>query len=185
VSASLPQNEGQSLGVAQGPAKGQSLFCWVRRGLETPGRRAKRLKEEGEILRCAQNDREKEAERLKVEQVKRARHDAWLKCHVALCSEIAAPGYPKKKDLERWFSRLAGTNVLGYAMLQDLKEMVYSGLHFEEARAILRLAVSTNAVALSVWDEEAVREQAEAEAKGEVERGNGKVAERTEAEGKE
>jgi len=145
-------------------------FGRIGRLLETRAARAKREADAAEILRRAQNDREAE-EKVKVEAevkareeaVKKAKHNAWVKCHVALCSEIAAPGNPRKADLVRWMGRLAGTNVLGYAMLQDLKEIVYLGLHYEEARAMLRLAVATNAVALYARDEEVVRAQAEVE----------------------
>jgi hypothetical protein len=117
----------------------------------------------------AERDREKaeelKAEELKAEEIRKAKHNAWLKVHIAMCNEMAAPGYPKKADLLRWISRLGGTTVLTYAMLQDLKEMVYSGLHFEEARAILRLAVGMNAVALRVDDQEVIDAQAKVEVK--------------------
>ena len=131
-------------------------FGRIGRLLETRAARAKREADAAEILRRAQNDRA-------AEELKRAKRAAWVKCHVALCSEIAAPGRPRKADLVRWMGRLAGTNVLGYAMLQDLKEIVYLGLHYEEARAMLRLALATGVVALYVRDEEVVRAQAEVE----------------------
>jgi len=71
--------------------------------------------------------------------------------------------------------------VLGYAMLQDLKEIVYLGLHYEEARAILRLAVATNAVALYGKDEEVVAEQAklDTDEHGQETRTGGEIPRRT------
>ena len=96
------------------------------------------------------------------EAVKKAKRAAWVKCHVALCAEVGAPGNPKARDLERWIGRLAGVNAMGFAALQDIKEMI-RGLHLDQARALLRLAVATNAVALYARDEEVVRAQAEVE----------------------
>jgi len=110
------------------------------------------------------------AEELKAEEIRKAKHGVWMKCHVALCSEIAAPGNPSGRNLERWIGRLAGVNAMGFAALQDIKEMG-RGLHLDQARGMLRLALATNVVALYAHDEEVVVAQAkvEEEAKAEAE----------------
>lgn len=112
---------------------------WAGRTLEGKGRRARREAQE-KARRQAQYDG--------------ARHQAWMRCHVGLCCEVARPGRPKRADLERWTDRLAGTNVVGGAVLADLKEVLATDLYYETNRALLRLALATNAVALSVYDPE-------------------------------
>lgn len=137
---------------------------------------AERMREEGLKAERVKAERRKEEEERKAlqiaeckmqkakleEELKRAKRDAWVKCHVGLCAEVAAPGNPRVRDLERWIGRLAGVNAMGFACLQDIKEMI-RGLHLDQARAMLRLALAANVVALYERDEEVVVAQAEVE----------------------
>lgn len=141
---------------------------WWQNLLETKKAREEREWNEGvrmaEQAHAEEEAEKKRAEELKVQRIKEARHGAWLKCHVALCAEVGEPGNPRARDLERWIGRMAGVNAMGYAALQDIKEMV-RGLHLDQARAMLRLALATNVVALYREDEEAKSAMQNAECK--------------------
>jgi len=148
---------------------------WWQDFWETPAGRERR--ENAERVKSEERKREEErlrAEKAKAEEnfraneIKMARHEAWVKLHVALCQEIYKSGRPKRADLVRWIGRMAGTNVMGAGVLTDLVEMLGTDLHYETARCLMRLAVATNVVALSVEDPEAAAAMAEAEAKVEA-----------------
>jgi hypothetical protein len=159
----------------------------VARALKGRERCAREDAEEAERLKAERAEAERmNAERLKAEElkaeadIKAAKHAVWLKCQIALCAEVGAPGNPRARDLERWIGRMAGVNAMGYACLQDIKEMI-RGLHLDQARAMLRLALATNVVALYERDEEVVVAQAKVEVEsGQAEKGDSPPEQRVE-----
>lgn len=128
--------------------------------------------------RCAREDAE-EAERLKAEEeerkakveaeVKAAKRAAWVKLHVVLCEEIYRFGRPRRDDLRRWLGRMAGTSQMGAAFLGDLNTMFALDVGTETVRAMLRLGLATQAIALNVNDAEVTlaMDQAEEEVRKE------------------
>lgn len=120
------------------------------------GRKAREAREKVEVEVKVKREAEAKAraEELKVQQINQARHGAWVKLHVLLCEEIYRGGRPRRADLQRWIRRMAGTSQMGAAFLGDLNTMFAMDVGVETVRAMLRLGLATQVIALNVADAE-------------------------------